>query len=368
MKLDSLKHPLGDLLEKPSLAVQSAIERVDILIASSNVADGAKEGLSEARALLEESLRSLAITERYIVFGEDKKPNVAPTLYEGLPTGQVSLKDKVDSLVKESQILGPLYKQGFTFNSLYKFSDGEVSLAEAIGDKFIKLSGPLRALRSPKRDEKDDRFTIAFPERDDVAFIELLKLNGRFKFVDIKALKFKAKDGHYFPLKSTMESKVKSDQTGIFSFKFTSGTARSIILGDWMTSYVYGIVKDQLRRMDIESELYAKLSYRAPGDVIAHSSDFDVISRYGDSVIMFECKSGRLTPENAPAIIRKAEELAAALNPRISGGQTFESHLVYDPFVNDPDEVRALFDASDINVLAPSDVRRLVIDVISSAT
>lgn len=356
-------------MQQPSGALSLAIAHIDALLESDDIVLKIKHELSVARLKCAAVLDEVAGIEDYIRFVPAAPAMPLQSVFENLGSGRINLLDKDDAIIRPSCILGPMFLKGFNFTSAYRFSATEMDLANFIGDHFDQLSPALRALRSPKKERNDENFQIAFPERNDHAFGQLLALNARFKIIEIKALKFPAKDGTMFTLKANQQGKVASDQKGVFVFRFTEGPTRGLILGDWLTAYVHGIIHDQLqRRARVEHELYAKLNYSAPGDVVNHKSDFDVIGRFGKSVIMFECKSGKITPQVASEVIAKTNDLVRALELQEENDQTTELHLVYDPHINVAEDVAGYFADTAINLLTPQKVRKLVRDVTSDLT
>jgi hypothetical protein len=135
------------------------------------------------------------------------------------------------------------------------------------------------------------------------------------------------------------------------------------LCGDWMTAFTYHVMKDHLTRNAIAHEIFAKVHYTAPVDVIASSSDFDVIALVGRIALCLECKSGTINRTTANDITSKANGISMVLRQFVPNIAEFRFFLVFDDATNDAADVAAYLQGTGVEPKRIDEIRALVFDL-----
>lgn len=107
------------------------------------------------------------------------------------------------------------------------------------------------------------------------------------------------------------------------------------------------------------------VTYQAPPDILRSAGDLDVLAMAGDTILMVECKSGRLIRERGDLerIVDKKEGLRKLFEGTQAGARRYVSWLVFNPFANDESALNEALAGSGIVLVRPDQIRHGVIDV-----
>jgi len=354
-------------LKKPSENLFGVIEEIDQLAKSDAITTTVRDELSDIASTIQPILESLQNIEKYIVFPQGEDVQNVIDFYNSLTDGRIKFDDVTGELLQLSNIFQPLYTRGFNFVSLYKFSQKEQAISKQIGDNFEVIAPALKALRSTIKDNKHDGYFFSQPKRDDEAFTKLFQINDRFKLFDLRLYLIRNKPGEkLFKFDPHRNSRVKLDTDGMLSFKFDDSSIRQLVYGDWLSCYVYNIIHDQAARFTNPCEIYSLVTYKSPGDVSAHASDFDVLCRFGNNIVLIECKSGNIDPRIAEGIKQRNEEFYDVLAKTGGPELNLQSVLVFDPYLNDFEETVRLLNRTEFEAIPPNKVRLLVTELFNN--
>lgn len=311
---------------------------------------------------LEYSREKIVNLEKYINIDSKLLQSVEDSplrkYYESLDNGVISIDEKIDQFIRVSPLLNNLYKRGLTFRNLYKFSKTQKKYSHVIGDNIEHLSGVLRGIRLREISNSDPDTLLAQCHRNDKG-LGILERNFSDKsLLDIKRIII-SENGKKLKFNSAYHKNTKDNTNSLIFFKFSDKRIVTFLDGDWLTCFVYDIIEDQLKRESNVYEVYSKIKYSAPREILSHASDFDVLGSIGDKIFAVECKSGRFDQERGDLdeVLRKYTELKAALYSVYGEEMKFFPFLVYDPYINKKAMLEDFFGSTDMITAAPSEVR-----------
>ena len=349
-------------MQSGSELLSDAIKAIRTLAERKEVGRAVKDELLElAQSVEPVKVRVTEIEGLYAIdFGDgvDDKIDKAADLWDEVEPGSIR-GPTLQSIRSASPLLSTLYVKGIDIERAYKFSEDEARISQWVGNHIDSLSGLLYALRKERRGEKDGEWTINVPLTRSLAnSLNYLAEQGLIKG---KKILIKSKEGKWSPFKWEW-FRDDPDARLLIVYEKRNAALLNMLHGNWLNSYVYGIIDDQLVRHNIAFELYTEVVYKAPADVIRSGSDFDVIGRFRDTVICVECKSGKLDASRGQFdhIIQRTKDMRTVLSSMGTGEVNFLFYVVYDPEMNTEEEMTARLQEHDILPLRPNQVRSVM--------
>ncbi len=264
--------------------------------------------------------------------------------------------------------MSAMHKAGIEIESLEWFGQDELDLASTIGGNYRNFSTSLKAFRtSVKADGGEFKFQASRPEK----LREFLLTCEKYGAISVSKI-LQRKTASKVRDASETQPKLQWKPLPWRNFEFPTGHDFLVIfkkkdldlcqflVGDWMTAFVGSVIEDHLRRNSIIHEVFTKVKYRAPVDVISARSDFDVLAAVDGKAFCIECKSGKIDKDNAAEIIKKANEIGGFFKQFVAQINDFRFLLIYDDLVNARDTVEALFTSGTVVPKTIGDVRQTV--------
>jgi len=265
-----------------------------------------------------------------------------------------------DRAVMASVILGAIWRAGVNVSSLEWFDAAQRRLALAIAAEYRAVSHVLKAFRASRK--RDDEFSLLVNDPDGLkTFIDILESHG---VVAIKVVLFKPKNGNGTDQKwsafSYRQYPFSASHDYLVIYRVENSTLNHMVYGDWMTCFIWEVIVDHLSRNRVNAEVFAKVAYSAPVDVLKSRSDFDVIAHFRGKAYCFECKSGRLDAALAGEIVEKARQIGGVLGRFVPSVSEFRFFVVFDDGVNETDDVLSLFAGGPVEPKRIDQIRELV--------
>jgi len=311
------------------------------------------KNLADIERRLQSIVAELVNLEDYIKFTTTEnaeKPKLSAKQLAALP---------VDDLIERSALIGALYRSGVSIHRHTVFGAVEAEIAATIAKDYSDFSAILRSYRQAYKNTKTNVLTMSFSGGASIYnFINLLK---HHKVITVKKILLK-KDDHWVPHKFEYLKNATAKQSLRVMFKIDNPGLSAFFCGDWMTAFTAQIVEDHLDRNRIPHETFAKVSYQAPVDVISTRSDFDVISKFEEKVLCFECKSGVIHDADIGDIAEKSGDIKKVLTQFLSEELTFEFFLIFDSELNDKEKIVQRFSTLGIMALEIREVRKMIFD------
>jgi hypothetical protein len=335
---------------------------------------GAQTALAaKARAEVEAALLKVAQTrealnrlhEEYIdlssveLTGSDLASN--REFWDEQPSGRL-VDEALERLVKKNRgVLNSLYRASVTIHGITKFSDDEMRFAQEIGDHFDQhkrtwtLFKSLLPDRRPLR-AKTKPWTVA-AVRD---FFALLR---RHKLVQIVEYELPQGGGVREPIDvdrlidKCRRKEIPDDRFFEVRYELADNRSVGLITGSWFEAYSYSVCRDMIERQSIDFEIYSRVAYSASHAAKAVSrSDFDLLVGLPEALMMVECKSGRLSDDEADRVTEKTEFVRQVL--KSMGVPNHHFVLVYSPVDNaDSADAIARLQEAGVRVVEPQGLR-----------
>jgi hypothetical protein len=141
---------------------------------------------------------------------------------------------------------------------------------------------------------------------------------------------------------------------------------QDLIRGHWFNAYAYYVIDDHLERNQFDYEIYTRVSYTAPADIIRSAGDFDIIAMVGSQVLLVECKSGEMKNDNGRddfvKIIEKTEGVKKVFDCT-KNNYSYVFLLIYNHFANSPEELSEHLEGTGIQPVKPDRIRGTVIEL-----
>ena len=331
---------ISNLLEKVSNNLSTHIER-------KGISDESSEILSGIKVETESILEKIREFERFIRL--DLQEETAHIVdFDGM---------SVNELTINSRLIGAIHRAGVTISSVAQFSKTESFIAEALAAKFKLLSSHLKSFRASRKSEKDDSYS--FLTKGGEGFCEFVELLEKYNVIQTKKALLK-KDGNWPLFKREWWQTSTDKQDLLVVYEVSDANLRQFLFGDWMTSFVTAVIRDHLVRNLIDHEIFSKVKYSAPVDVIQSNSDFDVISIVGGAVLCFECKSGTIDHAMATEVQLKSNEINLVLENFAPDVDKIEFYIVFDETINDEKYVKNLFENGNVQPIKIDEIRHLI--------
>ncbi len=227
----------------------------------------------------------------------------------------------------KSKTISELHRATVDVVSLRKFSEKEMTFATELGKSFLYYKNAWSNFlkRCNYVDAEGTVVTFAMkPTAEQLPVLnKLLQLAQRCELIEFSVPQYEDREK-------------KEGLTGfrIFPDK-TNKKAIEFMQGHWFEAFAHQIVCDVLERREAFFELYTEVEYYAtqPFGGDAHS-DFDLLARVNDTVIMVECKSGHFDPSQAEKLVKKTNFLKQTLTSM--GARDFLFVLVFSPLDRKP--------------------------------
>jgi hypothetical protein len=343
----------------------AAKQIIDFYRERADVAPKVRERLSVIETDLGKLLDFVKETEGFVVLDssllEKPKSNGGMEVWNALPPGQHSDTGKIHQFIDASPLLDSLFRKGIDITQFYKFSSSEIQLARSLGDRFAEFSGGLSELRRSRdgRKEFEKTFLIKCMEENG-RFLEFLQKEGIGRVEQCRI----QKDGVWKPFRLEWFRNNEKETNIHIVFKVKDLAAFRLLRGEWLNAYVYNIILDHLTRNRASFELYTDITYRAPADIIRVVGEFDVIGLFQNKLICVECKSGRVTSgrsDTLETVVAKIADLQKAVGSVSREKVEFLFYLVFDPTLNDENEIARSLEGSSIKPLRPDQVRAEIV-------
>jgi len=357
-------------LRSGSAKLEEALTLIRALAARREVGKSTRTELEEIAAAIAPYREPLAEIEgRYVIDYEDdvdSKIGQAAQLWAAADTGWIG-KDRLRDIRKASPLLSHLYLNGVDIERAFKFDEVQQRICAWFGANIETQAGLLRGMRKEKPSrERPGEWSMLVPMSRKVADgLNFLKEQG---VLQGKAVLVRNKDNKWTKLNWEWLRDDPAAQLLVIYTKLDNALAH-MLTGEWLNSYVWQIIDDQLRRHEIPFELYTQVVYKTKPDIIRSASDFDVIGRIRDTVICVECKSGRLDAERGQfaEIVQRTQDVRHVLSSMNSGEVQFLFYVVYDAELNPSEEMRAQLEPHDIRPLRLNEVRSVIARALASA-
>lgn len=274
------------------------------------------------------------------------------------------------SLISNSETLKALYATGIDLPSITKFSDQEIKLAKGLGDRFQEFYAPLRdfaaSLNHHPRKAGKISSNVQHAALND-RFFGMLK---EFGVVDdyaislflIKSNKWVNLDFNRLPYLKGKTNRIRID------YALSNTQYQDLIRGHWFNAYAYYVIDDHLERNQFDYEIYTRVSYTAPADIIRSAGDFDIIAMVGSQVLLVECKSGELKKDaerdDFVKIIEKTKGVKKVFD-YTKNDYSYIFLLIYNDFANTPEELSKHLEGTEIKPVKPDQIRGTVIELFS---
>jgi hypothetical protein len=273
------------------------------------------------------------------------------------------------SLIDKSETLKALHATGIDIPSITKFSDQEIKLAKGLGDRFQEFYAPLHnfAVSLNHQARKDGRiFSNVQNATLDDKFFGMLQEYGVIDEYRISLFLHRANNWVDLDFKRLPYFKAKTNRIRI-DYSLSNSKYQDLIRGHWFNAYAYHVIDDHLERNRFDYEIYTRVSYTAPADIIRSGGDFDIIAMVGSKVLLVECKSGELKKDNERddfvKIIEKTEGIRKVFNYTKNNYDDYIFLLIYNHFANTPEELSNHLEGTGIKLVKPDQIRGTVIEL-----
>ena len=336
-------------MEQVSDRMKALVEALDFSLSRAELGDAAKDKLRDLREMVTTQLDSIVLLEDFVT----------------LPCEAQTEADKIDfqslnweETLQVSRLLSALRRAAVRVHDVFWFDRPQLNLAKDIAAHYRAYSPSLKAFRSAKT-QKDGHLSIQIDKQEKHReFLQLCQRSGAIKvaFVGMQ----KERKGPTKPYPKWEEWNFADIHRYYVKVMVLDKRLVETIRGDWMTAFVANVIEDHVELNNVSAEVFTKVRYEAPVDIIKSRSDFDVITLIGETALCLECKTGYLTSENAQDIIQKARDIADVLGKFATDVDRFRFFLVYDDEVNTGEQIETLFVDSPVSPKRIDEVRLLV--------
>lgn len=336
---------VSDKIEEIEKAIELNLGRGDL-------AERTRQVLEENIAIIRKALEEIVAVEQYVPLPIAlDKPKQYDFRYHGL-AGVLNF----DDIMNVSILLKELHSAGIQIKNLQWFSDEEMMLSQQVAANYREISGNLKSFRKSKK--RNDEYS--FISRDNAHLKIILRILEDNADAKITSVLVKTDGDKKFKPFKWKEWSFVEGHTYMVIYVPNDAKLRHLLLGDWMTAFIASVIEDHLTRNNVHHEVFTKLSYSAPVDIIRSQSDFDVISMFEGKTFCFECKSGVIGRELAGEVFQKAQEIALVLERFAPSVDEFRYFVVYDDQVNEDEFVLSLFEGSRVEPRRIDQIRELI--------
>lgn len=352
--------------KKISLMIQSVVEALDHNL-TRLLGDGARKDISDLITATTQIKNRVEDIERYIGL------TVPNSEAAGADFSVLGL----DEIISRSKLIGAINRAGVDIKSISWFSVDQKTFSRKIGTYYRDVSLVLKDFRSSRRDEKtgEQYFQTANPSGLG-QFISILESSG---VCQMTRAFFKINEALLSPSDNKLEEPPKYKPFNFRKYAFNArhiykvfykvedSKSNHLVLGDWMTAFVADVIEDHLRRNRIQnSEVFCKVAYSAPVEIIKAQSDFDIIALISNKALCFECKTGSISQKIADDVTEKSRNIKLVLEKFVPSISSFDFYIVYDEIVNNENGVGDLFRSSIVKTKKISEIRELIMNGFSN--
>lgn len=343
--------------------INKAIELRDLLekiLETVNIAANPRKTIEDTILKTKEIILSLEfINENVVPLEIEESLTNSLQLWNQLDAGKTRRGDpKLEDLIVKSETLDALQRSGVEIKSVNKFGEGEFDLAKEFGDNFqsrhwalqkfkLSLQNGRQVIRAKVRDFKDYR-----------AFFEVLRQFDVISTYETELLTDEKED-LWVKIEPYELRKAKPFAPIKVKYSLNKSTFNNLITGDWFNAYTFQIISKHLQNNRFDYELFTRVEYQAPRDIIRSDGDFDIIGKIENHLLFVECKSGKLTgPGNyeLDKIVEKTEDLKQVFSAVKTGIDQFTFLMIYNPFLDENKEISDRI-SDDILAVKPFEIR-----------
>ena len=295
-------------------------------------------------------------------------------LWQKAPDGAIKANSKVYAeLINKAETLRSLQSAGIDIVSINKFNESEIMLAKALGDRFQEYYKRLyifvACLNRLGNQIGKFKSKVRYSKGDHQFFLLLKNFNVIDKF-KIK-LFITSKDAFVDTTFSEVENFIDR-QNNDTMVKFICKKAENLhfIRGDWFNAYAYHIIDDQLSRNKREYEIFTRVSYSAPPDIIRSGGEFDIIAMVEGKVLLVECKSGELKQtaerDDFEKIIEKTQIVQKVFDLTKTNHYEYRFLLIYNHYSNSPEEIEKKLEGTGIQPVMLDKMRGTINELFGS--
>jgi len=259
--------------------------------------------------------------------------------------------------VDQSQLLGAMSRAAIKTISTGDFKPEMFELAEMLAGGLSRFGRHLRAYHSSRSGQ--NRGAMSFLTRGGEGFGEFLSLVEEQGIVSVDRILLR-RESSWATLKPDWRFKTNERQELLVDYKVEDPSKNQFLYHDWMTAFVYNVIRQYLQQVNMRHELFAKLAFSAPLDLIRSAGNLDAISLVGGTAVAFECISGKVEPAAASETIGKARELGQVLQRFMPEVMQFRFVAVFDGSCNEEDTVRSAFAGGGVEPRPVEGVRQLI--------
>ena len=303
---------------------------------------------------------------------QNRKENLS--FWKNQPNGMITDQNVLKGIREHSESLDTLYRKGFDFKSIYKFSSREKHISVLIGEIFFL---DYRIIEGIKKIMVNNEPVGRIRVKGELFHktMELLRNLARLNLIEKNDFEYRRFDGSSKPedYKETSWKRIKdiahrkkSRTIDIYFSPTKDNTHRGFIIGHWFNAYSYNIIYEHLFRNQFDFEIYSRVSYKSPTDVFHGSGDFDILALVNNKILMVECKFGKINERNLRSIqkgvIEKADRLKSVFDIT-SRKFEYVSILVYNNRIVNTNFLSDVFAGTDFYLIDIGDLRGSILDV-----
>jgi hypothetical protein len=295
-------------------------------------------------------------------------------LWRKAPAGSITANSKLYAdLIDKSETLRTLQSAAIDIVSIRKFSNSEIRLAKALGDRYQEYNPLLYklviCLNHLSNQIGNFKSKVRYAKVDHRLFLLLQKFNviDKFKIKLHIHSKDQFVDSTFAKIKSL--SQMQNNET-LIRFICEKAENQHFVRGDWFNAYAYQIIDDQLGRHNLDYEIFTRVTYNAPPDIIRSGGDFDIIAMVEDKVLLVECKSAGLKQsaerDDFEKIIEKTQVVKKVFDHTRTNHYDYKFLLIYNHFSNDPAEIEQKLEGTGIQPVKLDNIRGTVNELFGS--
>lgn len=304
-----------------------------------------------------------------------------------LPDGRVTGEPLKQLFKQSSQALKFLHQGRVDATEAYKFSEEELSFAKELGQDFLGYEPIWSDWRfNISARDRDERHYLWINERGErmehpdgkhyvipnlflkkfakllerrgvyagasIAEPQICRVQGRRKVTDNEA---------WMPIKNGWEGFEKeyylsTTQARVLLGEPVNKAMFQFVLGGWFEAYVQYLFSDMLERLEKPHEIVTKLKYNAVLEGQgAFNGELDVLISTEDKLVVVECKSGKLTADDAKRVLVRKKVIEQALSSVQATSMKIDFLLIHAPRSDSPD-ARKIVEDGGVQVMDPVEV------------
>jgi hypothetical protein len=268
-------------------------------------------------------------------------------------------------IIENSETLDCLQRAGVEIKEMIKFSSTELEIARELGGRFREWYWGIHGIKQSLSDGKLE-CSINSKRGGYEALKELLMLLKRRDIIGEFESFLYDYDKRAYEVKNNDQIKAIRDMKHQIRFKFNlmGRQHNTFITGDWYTAYVYQLISKYLTNNKTNHELYTRVLYKSPPEIIRSEGDFDIIGKVENKLLLVECKSGNLG-NDIKRLLEKTQMLRKVFRNAKVGVEEYIFWLVYNPLIKDNNEVISTIAHSDIRIVKPEQIRDTLVTLYS---